>query len=290
MGSYRPLFSVDVEHTFFAKGYCPGLDFIPTAETISLIKNTGLLVRHTRHGVRVFVDRDNREALKFYLTDADAVQRLVFKVYNREKLFRAYTELDAPDADGILYFDNQGRSMDATNRFRMHDAEYVSAENLEKLDSSRITGILSQRDRLLKPVFIVSLWFEEKEIHIADAKAEPVYLNYYIKFRARETFWKYYLLDNMTKEKSHIVDLNNETEFEDTGQASLPGNRIALTFRSKKKVPLRERSENRFQLRVKDPNGGKVLIRRLPVASADQYCREIIDGEGTIVSEIFINC
>ena len=79
-------------------------------------------------------------------------------------------------------------------------------------------------------------------------------------------------------------------EFEDTGRDLLPDNREALTFRSKQRIPLRERSEYRFQLKEKGTNGGKVVIRRLPVASADQYIREMVDGKEAIVSEIFINC
>ena len=94
----------------------------------------------------------------------------------------------------------------------------------------------------------------------------------------------------MAEGHDFIVDLNNNTEFEDTGKTSLPGNRIALTFRSKDRIPLREEYEFRFQLKEKGPNGGKTIIKRLPVASASQLYREIIDGNEEIVSEIFINC
>jgi hypothetical protein len=94
----------------------------------------------------------------------------------------------------------------------------------------------------------------------------------------------------MTKIKSFITDLNHEIEFEATGRASLPGNRMAMTFRSKQRIPLREKSEYRFQLREKETNGGRVLIRRLPVASAGQFYKETVDGKEAIVSEIFINC
>jgi hypothetical protein len=290
MGAYLPLFSVEVEHTYFSRGYCPGLEFVPTTDGNAFIKNTGLLIRHTRNGVHTFFDRDSNEALQLYIADPDQPQRLVFKVYNRERLFRAYTELSSPEADAILYFDNKEENPDADNRFRMHKSDYVSAENFEGLDTPRISGILSGSDRLLKPEFIASVWFGKKEIRILGAKSEIAYPKYYIRFQARETFWKYYLLGNITRDKSFIVDLDSRTEFEDTGQASLPGNRNALTFRSKNKIPLRENSGYRFQLKSKDPNGGKIIIRRLPVASADQFCRELIEGEGAIVSEIYINC
>ena len=290
MGPYLPLFSVEVEHTYFSKGWCAGLDFVPTPDSLMFIEKAGLLIRHTPNGVRVFFDQNSNEALRLYATGTDEPLRLAFKVFAREMFFRAYTEITTPEEDSILYFDNRGGGFESTNRFRLHETEFVSAKDFEKLNSPRIADILSRKDRLLKPEFIVSIGLGQKEIQILDAASKTAYHNYYLKFQARETFWKYYLLGSMTKNKSYIADLNNETEFEDTGRASLPDNRRALTFRSKQRIPLREKSEYRFQLREKNPNGGKVIIRRLPVASAGQYYKELVDGKEAIVSEIFINC
>ncbi len=290
MGVYLPLFSVEVEHTYFSKGWCAGLNFVPTPNSLKLIEKTGLLLRHVQNGVRVFFDQNSSEALRLYATEPEEPLRLAFKVFAREMFFRAYTEINTPKEDSILYFENQAGEIDATNRFRLHDTEFVSAKDFEKLTSSRITGILTRKDRLLKPEFIISIGLGETEIQILDAAPKTAYHQYYLKFQARETFWKYYLLGSMTKKKSYITDLNHETEFEDTGRASLPDNRLAITFRSKQKIPLREKSEYRFQLKEKDPNGGKVIIKRLPVASAGQFYKEIIDGKEAIVSEIFINC
>jgi hypothetical protein len=290
MGSYLPLFTVEVEHTFFSKGLCSGLDFVSTPASLTFIEKTGLLVRHTQNGVRVFFDQNSSEALRLYATEPGESLQLVFKVFPREKFFRVYTEISTPEEDSILYFGNQGGKIDSNHRIRLHTAEYVSAGNFEELNSPRLADILSRKDRLLKPEFIVAIRLGKKEIQILDAASKNAYLKYYIRFQARQTFWKYYLLGSMTKMKSFITDLNHETEFEATGRASLPGNRTALTFRSKQRIPLRERSEFRFQLSAKDPDGGKMIIRRLPVASAVQFCKETVNGKEAIVSEIFINC
>lgn len=290
MGPYLPLFSVEVEHTYYSKGRCAGLDFVPTPNSLMLIEKTGLLTRPTQNGVRVFFDQNSSEALRFYATESDEPLRLAFKVFAREMFFRTYTELSIPEEDSILYFDNQGKKIDATHRFRLHDAEYVSTKDFENLNSPRLADILSRKDRLLKPEFIVSIGFGKTEIQILDAAPKTAYHQYYLKFQARETFWKYYLLGSMTKTKSYIADLNNEIEFEESGSELLPVSRTALIYRSKKKLPLREKSDFRFQLKEKDPNGGKVLIKRLPVASASQFTMETINGAEAIVSEIFINC
>ena len=66
MGSYLPLFSVEVEHTFFSKGWCAGLYFVPAPISLTFIKKTGLLIRHTQNGVRVFFDQNSNEVLRLY--------------------------------------------------------------------------------------------------------------------------------------------------------------------------------------------------------------------------------
>jgi hypothetical protein len=247
-------------------------------------------MRHAQNAIRVFLDQNSSEALRLYATGLEASLRLGFKVFAKDKRFKAYTEINPPEDDSILYFENRGRKKDATNRFRLHRAKFVAAKDFEKLKSSRISDILSPKDRLLRPEFVVSIGLGEKEIQNSNVQSTPAHNQYYLKFKARETIWQYYVLGSLTKKKPYIVDLNNKVKFTDSGPASLPFNRTALTFRSKQKLPMREKSEYRFQLKEKDPAGGKVLIKRLPVAAANQFATEIIKGKEAIVSEIFINC
>lgn len=86
-----------------------------------------------------------------------------------------------------------------------------------------------------------------------------------------------------------VADLDNTIEFESSGSEVLADQRTAITFKSKVPLPMRERSEYRFQLREKGPGSGKVLIRRLPVASAAQIGVERTEGQTTLVSEMYIN-
>jgi hypothetical protein len=290
MQTYLPLFSVDVEHTYFSGNLGPGLNFIPTPPTRAALEKANLLMRNTPNGIRVFYDRNNSEALQLLVNDPDEPLRTGFKVFSHSPQFKNYGNLKEPGEDSILYFDNHGAQKDAAGRFRLHHADYVSDADFEVLHSPRFENILNPKNRLVKPEFIFAIRLIPEELPQVDQPSNAAARNYYIRFKARETIWKYYLLGSLTQKKSYIVDLNSETKFDDTGPVSLPGNRTALTFRSKQKLPLREKSGYRFQLKEKDPGGGKVLIQRLPVASANFFAKENIGGKEAIISEIFINC
>ena len=191
--------------------------------------------------------------------------------------------------DFILYFDNRGVKKDKTGRMRLHDKEYVSGADFEELDSPRVDDILNKKDRLTRPVFIAHISITAKESRLLQDRTKAAFKNYYVKFNARQTFWKYYLLGNMERGKLYVTDLNKENEFVSAGRESLPDSRTALIMRSTSPIPLREKFDCRFQLRQEGKAGEKVIIKRLPFASARQLSREIINNKDAEVSEIFIN-
>ncbi len=290
MGSYLPLLNIEVEHNFFSKGSCLALEFVLTPGTDKVMENAGMLRRNTMNGIHIFYDKNRSDSLKLYATDLINPLRLEFKVFSRDPFFENYTEPSVHQEGSILYFDNQRAKIDRTGRFRLHDEEYVSETDFEELNSSLFEDILNKKDRLIRPVSIVSVSISDKDVNLSSDQLEATAKSYYLNFRARQTFWKYYLLGGMARKDLYIADLKNEEEFESTGEESLSDSRIALTFRSKTTIPLQEKSDCRFQLREGGVGNGKVLINRLPVASATQINREVIEGKEAFVSEMFINC
>jgi hypothetical protein len=159
------------------------------------------------------------------------------------------------------------------------EADFRWIEEVEE-----VTGLLRGRDFVVRPDFVVSL-----RITGDDFAGSLGFRSYRIRFDARRTIWKYYLLGHTRKDIPRITDPTGETVFEFVGKVALPGARTALAYRSLTPIPLRERNELRFQLRDPADASGKVFIRRLPVAAADRFGKDVIDGKETIVSEIFVN-
>ena len=70
---------------------------------------------------------------------------------------------------------------------------------------------------------------------------------------------------------------------------ALDDGRSTLAARSRSAIAMQRRPLQRFQLLAQQPAADKVLVKRLPVASAGQLHMETIDGVRTLVSEIFVN-
>ena len=290
MGRYLPLFSFEATHDFFADGRCHELDCVATSETETTIAKTGLLSRNMTHGVRVFYDRDTLDGLRDQAADQDQPLDLTFKVFSRDKLFGIYTRPPTYTENAILYVDNSQVESNTGAAIRLHQAEYLSEADLENLSSTLFHDVFSPRDLLVKPLMVVKIRITSNDAELLAEQHPVTSKNYFVNFRATQTIWKYYLLGDIAKEGLYIADIDNGIEFESGQAETLSDARTALTFRSKTYIPLQERSGCRFQLRERNSGTGRVLIRRLPVASANQIGREVVAGEEMPVSEMFINC
>jgi len=289
MRAYLPLFSLAVEHLYFSGHARPELDFLFTPQSAAVLNNTGLVVKKTANSVSVFYDHLRSEALRLYAADSREPLHFGLKVFSRIPAFEYYTEPSPSKAGHLLHFDTRTTTADASGRLRLHEQASVSESHFLPLTSPLFDELLSPADRLIKPLLTVVIRVADTGTGPSDEQAPIPPARYYITFKARAVVWKYYLLGAIAKRNAYITDMNNETEFESAGETALSDNRTALTFRSKYPMPLRDLSDYRFQLKERGSGGGKVLIPRLPVASAGQLYRETIDGTDVIVSEVYIN-
>lgn len=284
MGFYQPLFTVSVDHMYFSDGLWKGLDFVPNPRTLKLINGAGILLRQTKNGIAFLFAKDKTEVLRLYADDTQGTLFFGFKVNARDRTFANYTAPASRKENAILCFDNLGANSEAdSEKCRLSKDEFVSEKDFKEMDALIAEDILCERDKRMPPDFVVNIHIKPGKSGTWDAQ------DFNIKFNTRKSFWKYHLLGNMNKNNPFIVDLDNRFEFEFCGEVMLQGNKPAKIFRSKELIPVLERSSYRFQLREPGPGSGKVLIKRLPVASENRLGIEVINGRSEIVSESFIN-
>lgn len=281
-GRYQPLFIVGVEHGYFADGRWQGLDFVPDAETSRMAELPCLVLRQTDSGVMVGVDEARREPLRIWAAAGDGRLRFRFKVRARDRTYANYTDDPRHGRNAVPCFDNQGHDGQAGEVAGLSQQVQVSEADCREIEALVTEGTLDAREARVPPDFIVTIYI--------DPTGDQGFAlrQYRIAFAARQSFWKYYLLGDMNRAQSFIVDLEKRIEFLPGDEAVVAGNRPARVFRSKQTVPLLERPEYRFQLRERGTVGERVLIKRLPLASGSRLGSELIDGRRELVMENFV--
>jgi hypothetical protein len=287
--SFLPWFDLQVEHSFFSDNRCRALAFRCPPEAGMIVKNAGLLIRNTPGGFQVYYDESRYDALLSLAANPGEPLHLEFLAFSTDPLFWHYTRPSPLKEGSVLYFSNQNTAAGAGGRVRLHQEEFVGQADFAHLNSPSPGGLLGRWEGRGNFPLVVNIDVPGDEVRALPGPPAATPKNYYISFQAGQTLWKYYLLGDLARESYYVNDREEQVEFVAEGQVSLAGERFALAFRSKTLLPLGERSNYHFQLRDRNSGGGRVLIRRLPVASPGQAIRESIDGENTLVSEMFIN-
>ena len=292
MSVYKTLLRIAVEHNYIANGVCSCLDFKPTEKTRVILKNAGLLCKSSTDGVQIVFDENKLEVLEMYARDQQDLLSFDFKVYSSDPEFRSYTEPDANAPAGILYLDNLLTSGSGQQSLSVSD--HVSAQDIKAFDSSELSGLLSPRDRLLPPLLVLRIFARKDGDSLLEHWLDPEPTIYSIRFSSRQRYWKYYLLGKLIQHEDsgnryHVIDPDNQIEFEPTGEEILSDRRLAYTFRSKQPIPLYEYYPFRFQLIENKRNDRAVLIDRLPVADVSQIGIDTVNKVPAVVSEIYIN-
>lgn len=287
MGSYLPLFSLEVEHSYFPGNVCRGLHIAPSTQSARLLERSGCVLRATDRGVVVLFDASATEALRMRASDALTPFFIHFLAHARDAAFANYTEGVFGSTQSVLLLDSRRAVLDDSGRWRLHAGASAGAADVRRITSARAAQALSQRERHDQPHFVVSV-----RVCPADVPQTPQQAKrYYCRLQARSTVWKYYLFGDLAEAQDdlQVVDLGQAFEFDAAVDERLPDGQSVLAVRSRAPIALQERSPQRFQLRRRGAGADKVLIKRLPVASPSLIHRETLGGVPTWVSEIYVH-
>lgn len=286
MGAYRLLASVTVEHAYFAEKNCKMLEFVPAEFCAAKLRNAGLLVKSSQSGVAIYSDEEKTDILRLH---AEENLTLAFKVFSKDGNFFRYTSPGASPDNTVLFFSNQRVTQDMTGKQMLHPKSDVTAADRMELTADPLPEILDRKDYFVKPVFVLQLLITAGAQGLCSDTLDTAARRFYIRFAANQTFWKYYILGDLSKRNVYITDSDNAIQFENLGKVLLPGNREAIQLRSSKAIPLHELPDQRLQLKESTGTGDRILVKRLPNARVDQVHGEMLDGKMGDVSEIYIN-
>ncbi|MBI3716471.1 MAG: hypothetical protein HY255_10800 [Betaproteobacteria bacterium] len=289
LARYRPLFSLTVEHQFFADNLCRGLRLEPYRQSATLMEKGACVWRPQIGGVAVYADVSRLALLRSWLAEATPAFSLGFQAFAEDPLFDGYTGGFRRDTDSTLSFaSGNAVAEDAGARYRLHAAECVS--DADRASAQRAELPAGASCWPAAPKFDVWIKVDPDAIDATSSARDAAGRDYYLRFASRETLWQYNVFGDFSPEQVSVVDLADKTEFAALGPRNFANGRAGQRLRSRAPIALRERSAQRFQLRLQDHGSERVIVKRLPVASAGQFNIEEHEGAPTWVSEIYVNC
>ncbi|MCP5003928.1 MAG: hypothetical protein GY941_08265 [Planctomycetes bacterium] len=292
MGAYIQLFSITAEHLYFSDGICKGLKFVPSENTTRLIEKTGVILKSNDGGITLLFDKDRADALRLYVDDPVDPLSFCFKVYSLDSNFFNYTLPTIFSDNSIISLHNNTLNKVLNKKKLLHRGEFITEDDFVSLDSPIVENAFTDKDKLVKPHFIITVDIVVNGSCLLDRQNSNWGNCYFLRFKNRSTFWKYILMNKLCGEDRYVAGINTEIEFGMPTDIKLDGVEKSMEITSRSMIPLQERSDYIFQLREKKTGNGKVLIKHLPVATAENIFKEVIDKKGDSgveISKIFIN-
>lgn len=301
MSTYVPLLHICARHAFFGEQAVSRFRFEAGAATAAMLGRLDILTLPSAEGLTLVCPEDTVAALR---AGAEPALELEFQAWSIGASFSLVTAPPAPAPDARLLFHSAGAVREETGNWRLHAAPRADASAWSRaVIPNRAAALAEAGPRPAGPAFHLVLAAPAIAAALAD-RAAPRFL---VRFGARQTRWKYYLLadglhgdhaeDDPDAPHTAIVDLDGELSFTPRGYTELPGQRAALTFISEQPIEMRQHPSQRLQLCQRDGPGQpvkRILIKRLPNASVAAVGREVAagsndtGGEAMLVSEIYI--
>jgi hypothetical protein len=185
-----------------------------------------------------------------------------------------------------LLFNNEQTALNPSGKEKLNPEDAQQRANLGQNAASASGSPSSRRQPSLG---LVSISVTPQELTQLSESSALAYNDYHIRFKARETHWKYVLVGDANREGAFIKDVNGEMEFDYLGEEMLADGRLGKVFLSQQAIALKDRAKAKFQLLVPKNNRIKVLVNRLAVASAKRINKVKVADKELFVSEIYIN-
>jgi hypothetical protein len=282
MARYFARLRIDVEHGYYADGRARGLRFEPDGDTADWLERHDAVWRDTGDGLTLAAPTPREGAPRA------AAGWLTWFARCDDRPYANVTAHLPRHGDALLHFQPPaGASTVAGAVQTLHvGTTAMPADAWPTHPPGVLAGLLTTGRRHRPPAFMLRV--PAPVLDTIEAPAATV-ATYRIAFAARMPVWKYCLLGDWSAGPLRVEDAAQSMEFADPVAETLDNGQTALSIRSLAGIALRERSAQRFQLRSRSGEADRILVKRLPVAGADRFARETIDGVPTLVSEIFVH-
>ena len=279
--SYVPLCQVQLQHNYFSDGFAQHTSLIPAAQTGRQLHNAQLLFKATKQGGMLLLDSSRRDIAAACVSPS---LTLHFLLYSKDSLFGSYSEPTLQQGQ-LLYCDNSAPVQQTEAIFRLHAAAELSTTEIVSSDDDRLS-MLAEVKQLPLPLLVLALTITSADLAQSDATSGRHYL---IKFGSRRIIWRYYLSGDSFSQSVHIRDLTQQSQFVQQADVTLNNGRSAKVFDSTEPLVLAQQSPYRFALISQAGSNEKILIKRLPVATAGRWGNAVVNEVKSSVAEIYLN-
>lgn len=298
--AYAPLLQLKLRHDFFADGSCPPVTMVPCQTSARMMSTLGWQFLARQHSNATVVCPQHDGTPPSSLTDGRPMQ-LSFWLRYTDPTFINYTDIPIRQQDNSAYFASNQTNNEvcfATNeadRLPLHrpDSQLTSdlpagVYTIENADTGQPETVLLATDGYQRgDLGLVTIYLGDPAngslISPADGTITPI--SFTTSFRARATYWRYYLIGD----KHHDFQISGGafSAVESPETLRILKGRQATVLASLHPLHLRQRPDLNLLLTAASKSGQADLSpMRLPTAATNQV--RIDPNSEAVFSDIYV--
>lgn len=274
--NYIPVLTLDVFHSYFERDICSCIQFIPDKDTTGLFKRFGFITRSRINGFGLYSNTSRPlQELFGYMASATGISFFDFDMITGPD-FNLITEV-SPDWNGQYSFD--------------------SSDNANRVEAgvTRLHAVLSEFNDG-SPAGKLRIHYNDIIPHTGQAD----HAQFSIRFQARATQWKYYVInksaiklnDPVIKERTGIALQRPENVTTQDGQQALlfsSGDQLlALSDKPRLKFDLFTGSTAGDKRSSQKQAAAKVIFKGLPCPDPSRIESCVIEGKKQLSSPMYV--
>lgn len=275
--SFKIAFNVAVAHTYFDKGICNCLQFVPGAGTQKLLKRFGFIVRNKINGFDLYSNSASEpSALLNHVNKVTGQNSFVFKIRTNNSSFNYFTDLPLNWGGQLVYNSQSTVNVSASNIVQLKET------TSEDIDTTCIGTLTVNFDDLLK------------------YSSASGFAQFQISYKARSTQWQYFVINKSALALGNPAIVGkSDISFSSPSNVTIDSGQQAMLFSSGNKlIPLSEIPQYKFDL-VNNPasNGGespakstsvKTIFKGLPNPDPNRIGIVSIDNQQQVSSPMYV--
>ncbi len=287
---YRSSFSFRILHEYYTDETLTDFLIIPSQRSAEKARRLGLIIKQVDNKLSLLFEEEKKELLST-LPSEDL--KFSFFIYTKNLYFQNFTQLPIETPAGkILYFSNRNDQGERPSGV-VSKGEFI--EEQDYIDIDQVPEPFPAEHPIKKPIAFVEIHLPQelkKEIENKTDFKELPQQDYFIKFSARKTYWKYAFVSQHRKLESQAEIVNGDglsATFSRKENEILLNKQEATIFISNEPLVLKQRSEYDLKLTQKDKvSKATEIIPRLPVPSIEMIKPESRAADAKVYSEVIV--
>lgn len=276
--TFKIAFSLAVTHTYFVRGICNCLQFIPDAGTQMLLKRFGFTIRNKIDGFDLYSNSTTElSALLSHVSKVTGKNAFGFKIQTNNPSFNCFTDLPVSWRGQLLYNSQSIVNVSASNIVQLKETQSSDADN------TCIGSLNVQFDDLLM------------------YSSTSGFAQFQISYKARSTQWQYYIIYKSAVALGNPAVVGKSgINFSPPSDVTIDSGQQAMLFTSGNNlIPLSEVPQYQFDL-VNNPasngdesSGGKntsvkIILKGLPNPDPTRMGMVSIDNQQQVSSPMYV--